>query len=329
MQPVLSVVTPCFNSYLLMSKAIDIIRKWSNSQIEWVIVDDFSTDGSYDQLLMFRDNNPQLNISIYRGDKNSGPGVSRNIGVQKARGKYIAFLDSDDFFDESFLDVVLPEIEKNRDCIIFDACFYYDEENKKDWPLFRNGQVEGIVTSKDAIVYVLGAPWGKIYKRDIIVDNKVVFLAQKSNEDVPFTRHAVSCCNDIVYIKKSLYIYVQNANSLIRNESNISFQNAINGFAYLREHIEQRYPLEVEALFVSDYLYSLAIHTCKSLPKKKYLQGLYEAEQMFPKYMSNPYLKKSTIQQRLVISCVHNKNYIGIRILLWIKKIRDKRLYRV
>jgi glycosyltransferase involved in cell wall biosynthesis len=95
-----------------MSKSIDIIREWNNTQIEWVIVDDCSTDGSYEQLLMFRENSPQLNISIYRSEKNSGPGVARNIGVQKARGKYIAFLDSDDFFDKSFWNVVLPEMKR-------------------------------------------------------------------------------------------------------------------------------------------------------------------------------------------------------------------------
>ena len=325
---ILSIITPNYNSFYLMSKWIERYRKVNNPQIEWVVVDDCSTDDSYQQLLRFRDENPELNVSIYQSEKNSGPGVTRNLGVQKAKGEYLTFLDSDDFFDDSFWLVVKPEMQKNRDCIIFDSCFYYDDEHQRGWPIFRNGQLEGVVTTEEAIVHVIGAPWGKIYRRDIIIDNHVTFLAQKRNEDLPFTKHALSCCKDIIYIKQPLYYYVQQENSLIHDATLTNFSNTINAFSYIRENIELRYPCEVEALFVSVYLYALALQSYKSLPKKEYFQALREAEQMFPEYYSNPYLKYSTLQQKLVIACVRHKLYFGIQLVLWLQKLRNRRLYR-
>lgn len=328
MLPTLSIITPNYNSFHLMNKSIEMFIRWNNPLLEWVIVDDRSTDDSYQNILKFRDENPGLNISIYQNENNAGPGVARNLGVQKAKGQYIAFLDSDDFFDDSFWTVVEPEIQINRDCIIFDSCFYYDDTNKKNWPLFRNGQPEGEVRTEDAIVHVIGAPWGKIYKRDIIINNGVSFLLQKRNEDMPFTKHAVSCCKDIIYIKTPLYYYVQQDDSLMHNSSLTNFNNTKNAFKYIQENIESRFQKEVEALFVGDYLYALALQSFRKLSRKEYLDGLRRAEKMYPQYYANPYLKYSTPQQKLVIACVRYKWYWGINAILWLQNKRNQKLYR-
>ena len=327
MDPILSIITPIHNSFSLLSRSIEVFSRWNNNQIEWVIVDDCSTDNTFQLLLDYRDRNPNLNISIYSCDVNSGPGVARNIGIRKALGKYVAFLDSDDFYDDSFWEVVLPEMNHNHDCIIFDASMYYDDGRKVDWPIFRNGQAGGKVSTEDAIVYILGAPWGKIYKRDILINSCATFLPLKSREDIPFTKYAVSCCRDIIYIRKALYVYVQHKDSLIRDKSLIDVSNTVSAFNYIRDNIGNRYPLEVEALFVSTYLYSVALLLYKKMPKKAYLQTLREAELLFPNCYSNPYLNKSTIQEKMVIKCVRYKFYAGIKVLLWIKRIRDKYVY--
>ena len=133
MEPILSIITPIYNSFSLLGKSIDVFNRWNNHQIEWVIVDDDSNDNTFQLLLDYRDRNPNLNISIYSSEINSGPGVARNIGIQKSKGKYVTFLDSDDFFDDSFWHVISPELNNNRDCIIFDASFYYNDGSKKRW----------------------------------------------------------------------------------------------------------------------------------------------------------------------------------------------------
>lgn len=328
MEPILSIITPIYNSFSLLSKSIEVFNRWNNNQIEWVIVDDCSTDNTFQLLLDYRDRNPNLNISIYSCDVNSGPGVARNIGIQKSKGNYVTFLDSDDFFDDSFWPVISPELNNNHDCIIFDASFYYNDGSKKEWPLFRNGQSEGRVQTKDAIVYLIGGPWGKIYKKNVLIENNVVFLPQKRREDMPFTKHAVSCCKDIIYLKKCIYMYVQHDNSLIRDSSLVDIKNTVSAFNYIRKNLGNTFPTEVEALFISTYLYSVALLLCNTIPKKEYIKRLYESEQIFPNYYLNPYFKNSTIQERLVIMCVRYKLYYGIKMLLWIKRLRDKCLYR-
>lgn len=311
-----------------MNKSLEMFVNWNCPQIEWVVVDDKSTDDSYACLLKYRDDNPNLNISIYQNDINSGPGTTRNFGMRKAKGKYITFLDSDDFFDDSFLNTILPEIEKSRDCIIFDSYLYYGENNRRYWPLFRNNQPAGNIDVKDALVYVLGGTWGKIYKRDIIIDNHVLFLSQKISEDIPFTIHAISCCENIFYLKVGLYNYVQQSNSLIHNSSLADSNNSKNAFRYIRLNIQDKFPEETEALFVSKHLYSLALIEYDKMSKKEYLQLLRETEAEYPFYFKNKYLKTSTIQVRLVILCIRFKLYIMMKYIMMLKKRRDKRIYK-
>ena len=123
-------------------------------------------------------------------------------------------------------------------------------------------------------------------------------------------------------------MYVQHDNSLIRDSSLVDIKNTINAFNYIKENIEPRFPSEVEALFISTYLYSVALLLCNTMPKHAYIKRLYEAEQMFPFYYLNTYFKNSTIQERLVIMCVRYKLYYGIKMVLLIKRLRDKYLYR-
>lgn len=328
MNPILSIITPNYNSFHLLTRSLDQFKRWNNVNIEWIIVDDCSTDDSYIKLKEYKKQNVGLNINIYQNESNSGPGVARNLGVKMSHGKYITFLDSDDFFEDSFWSVVEPEIKIGRDCIIVDSFFYYNDNNKRYWSLFKNGQPEGLVKTEDAIVHVIGAPWGKIYKREIIINNRVLFLPQKRNEDMPFTKHAISCCRNIIYIKKSLYNYVQQDNSLMHDEFLRNFDNTKNAFNYIIENISSKFSLEIEALYISTYLYSLALISFNKMSKKEYLNTLKDAEQMYPNYYSNKYLKESPLQLRLIIFCVKHKLYSVIKLTLWLRKIRNRKLYR-
>ncbi|NQJ67818.1 glycosyltransferase family 2 protein [Streptococcus suis] len=96
MKPLISVIIPNFNRQLLIQRAIESINQQHYPNLEIIIVDDKSTDQS---VSIIRDlQKQQDNLSLFVVEENSGANACRSIGVEKARGEYIAFLDSDDYF---------------------------------------------------------------------------------------------------------------------------------------------------------------------------------------------------------------------------------------
>lgn len=91
-KPLVSVIMPCYNAQNNILKAIQSVLEQDYQNLELIIIDDNSTDNTIN--ILNRLNNPRINIIF--SNINQGAGVSRNIGIEKAKGRFIAFLDSDD-----------------------------------------------------------------------------------------------------------------------------------------------------------------------------------------------------------------------------------------
>lgn len=95
-QPLVSVITPIFNAEKFIPRLFKSIRDQCGVNLEHILVDDSSTDNSFNVLKKFAEDSPQ--IKVYRLSKNSGPVIARNYAISKASGKFLAFLDADDFW---------------------------------------------------------------------------------------------------------------------------------------------------------------------------------------------------------------------------------------
>ena len=115
----LSVVIPCFNNAEELIRTLSKYEKCNHKEIEFVVVDDCSTQSSFQQLLEYK-NNSCLNLVIEQNKQNSGPGITRNNGIQLTRGKYITFQDSDDWFCSDFFKKIGTLLSLDYDCVVFD-----------------------------------------------------------------------------------------------------------------------------------------------------------------------------------------------------------------
>lgn len=109
--PLVSIITPTFNSQQFIEKAIKSVQNQTCISWEMIVIDDCSTDQtpSIVRELALLDQR----IRFFRLEKNSGPGIARNTALQKAMGKYIAFLDSDDLWAEEKLEKQLAFMQSN------------------------------------------------------------------------------------------------------------------------------------------------------------------------------------------------------------------------
>ncbi|MEG1506770.1 MAG: glycosyltransferase family 2 protein [Bacilli bacterium] len=111
MEPLVSIITPAYNSKDFIGETIESVLNQTYKNWEMLIVDDCSTDSSPEIIKKYIQKDSR--IKYLKNDKNSGPAISRNEGLDNANGKYIAFLDSDDFWHKEKLKYQIEFMEKN------------------------------------------------------------------------------------------------------------------------------------------------------------------------------------------------------------------------
>ena len=117
---IFSIITPNYNSKKKILRAINSLK--NNSVIfEHIIIDDCSTDDSFSNVEKLEQNNPDSKLVLFNNSSNVGPGLSRNRGLDFARGQYIIFLDADDYFLDNALDTLYSLIKSNEkfDVLLF------------------------------------------------------------------------------------------------------------------------------------------------------------------------------------------------------------------
>ena len=113
--PLISVIVPVYNGASSLHRSLRSVLRQTLPDFELIVVDDCSTDESADILRRYQALDDR--VRVFSTAKNSGPGVTRNVGLSNARGQYIAFLDSDDFWMKNKLEQQLRSFE-NEDVIL-------------------------------------------------------------------------------------------------------------------------------------------------------------------------------------------------------------------
>lgn len=195
----ISVIVPIYNACKHLRPALDSILAQTFKEIEIICVDDGSTDTSLDMLKIYQKMDNRIRIIT---ETNAGPGHARNNGLKRARGKYVAFLDADDFFEPEMLEKLYNLAEENGLDI---AITRYDIYDNKKGKFTANIESEhgkifdgGAVTSKNEYPdYILesttGAAWNKLFKKSFILEKNISFTTEAMIfEDVYFTVSALA-----------------------------------------------------------------------------------------------------------------------------------------
>ncbi|KOP77798.1 glycosyl transferase [Lysinibacillus sp. FJAT-14745] len=124
--PLVSIITPSFNSSRFIEDTINSVLNQTYPHFELIIVDDCSKDNSWEMITAFSKKDER--IKIYQLEKNSGAATARNFGIQASNGKYLAFLDSDDLWDQHKLEAQVKFMESNNYVFSFTNYKMIDEK---------------------------------------------------------------------------------------------------------------------------------------------------------------------------------------------------------
>jgi glycosyltransferase involved in cell wall biosynthesis len=200
----ISVIIPAFNAEKFIGRAIESVLAQTYKDFEIIIINDWSTDNTVRVCSSFGDSR----IKIIR-IKHGGVGKARNVGVDAARGKWVFFLDSDDFLETSALSLLISKAENNS--IVIGGMAKVSPAGKKTfWPIPREESVSGHVWNylKTQNDYVVSHCWGRLYRRDFLERHNLRFpINVKVGEDGAFNIRCLSHALSVYFVNVPLYFF--------------------------------------------------------------------------------------------------------------------------
>lgn len=212
-RPLVSVVMPVYNVENYLEQTLDSLLNQTMKHFEIIAVDDGSTDRSLEILKRYAGKDSRIHVLT---QKNQYAGVARNTGLAKAKGEYVVFLDSDDFFEKNLLKDTYYKGKLYKADIVLYGGKYYDEATGKSWKakgLLRGG----MVPSKQPFHYkdcpdklyqmTTACPWTKLYRRKFVLNSGLQFQPLFNANDVFFVSSSIAMAERIVTVDKTLVNY--------------------------------------------------------------------------------------------------------------------------
>lgn len=220
----ISLIVPVYNVDMYLEDCLNslITQKFKGSY-EIICINDGSTDDSLRILQKYKMLDPRI---IVQSQENQGLSASRNNGLEFASGKYVMFIDSDDYLsDDDVLTNLFLEAEQGQlDILIADFIFDYPDKsqnkNLKRDPVLKNKFFLGrdfydLAMKKKSLKPMV---WNKLYLKSFLLNNSLFFLEGTLYEDNDFTVRALYLANKVKYIDRVVYMYRQRNGSIMNSD---------------------------------------------------------------------------------------------------------------
>ncbi len=283
-----SVIVPVYNTGRYLEKCLDSLVNQTLKDIEIIVINDGSTE---DISLIIK---KYKNKIKYFENTNHGIGYTRNFGIKKAKGKYIGFVDSDDYVDKDMYLKYYDFAEKNNLDVV--VANYKKHTNKDVIEMKINHfDIASIYENKRILVDIDYGPCNKIFRRELLIDNDIYFEEHLKYEDMPFVIKTLKYSKKIGHLDEAYYNYVVRGNSETTTVNERSF-DIFKIFDIVNKIFEKDTELydEIEYLNVFKLL-DYNIHQRKQKDNKlrnKFIDKTFEyIITRFPKFRNNKYFK--------------------------------------
>ncbi len=236
MKPLISVIVPIYN----VEKYIDICLRsivcQTYENLEIILIDDGSNDGCEKKCEDWKNKDFRIK-AIHK--KNAGLGFARNTGIQNSHGKYVVFIDSDDYVEENMIEKLYSSLVENHADTVYCGVKRLFQNGRTEiqnaiysqQEVFEGSQIVdkillrmlGNVPEKDDGTYFFASVWHGIYSMDIIREYNIEFPSERifMSEDISFHVDYLNHCKKVVCIPDACYYYRINRNSLsLRYDAN-------------------------------------------------------------------------------------------------------------
>ena len=256
----ISVIVPIYNVEKYLRKCLNSIISQTYKNIEIILVDDGSTDSSGKIIDEFKINDNRI-LVIHK--QNGGLSDARNEGIKKASGKYIAFIDSDDFINEMMLEMLIKNIEKyNADISICSYENIFDNDvckktNNNNLTCYNAQEALEDLLNNDK--KITNHAWNKLYKKELF--DEITYPKGRNFEDIATTYKLLEISKIIVYSDFVGYYYRQHQRSITGNINLKTMKDSVYAIKERYNYLIDKYPKLQKMLLRNRANNSLLYHT--------------------------------------------------------------------
>ena len=318
-QPLVSIILPVYNAQNHLARCVGSICAQTYRNLEIIILNDGSKDQSLPVCEEFRAKDSRI---LLVDKENSGVSDTRNLGLKLACGKYVQFVDSDDYLDPDFTEHLVTAAEENEaDLVIAPYKMVIPAGASKPEQVLGKIQDElGVMSvarppevreygflpagvyDKDTFAlrlmdkpasYFYSVLWNKLYRRDILTGNDIQFVSEmRWAEDLVFNLRYIQYAERFVSIAQAGYSYVQNPQSICHTQVNAAtvVQNKLQVFRYYKDLYTRLGMYEEVRPQLYKFLVDIAESTYPSGPFKK---AIDEAKAYWKEHQSDAFELKT------------------------------------
>lgn len=195
----ISVIVPVYNVEPYLRQCLDSIISQTYRNIEIIVIDDGSTDGCPQICDEYRERDGRV---VIFHTENRGLSAARNLGIDKARGEWIMFVDSDDWVEPDYCRLPYEAaVEHDADLVIFSIILEGSTEESQK----QDNNISGVLSAREAVVNGRPAAWNKFYHRSLF--NMVRYPEGRLFEDIATTHRIIYQAKKIIFLNERLYHY--------------------------------------------------------------------------------------------------------------------------
>lgn len=312
-----SVIIPVYNVENYLRKCLNSLVNQTLKDIEIIVVNDGTLDNSQEIIDEYVKKYPKKVVSIIQ--ENGGQGAARNTGLLHAKGEYIGYVDSDDYVEENMYEELYKKAKEEDSDIVICG----NNVVKENYEFLSKEDVD-----KEFLLEKM-AVWNKIYKKNIIVDNKIQFRSKVWYEDLDFTMKVYFSSKKISYVDKPLYNYLLREGSTMNNNNIKRNLELIEAFDSLIDYckdkkIYNKAKDEIEFLCIYHmYIFATTrvLNTNNKYKDKIEIINKFKnyINSNFPNFKQNKYLYLLPKRRKLIYNLINSKFYCIIIALFKIK----------
>lgn len=298
MNELISVIIPVYNTEKYLDKCIQSVLNQTYRNLEIIIIDDGSTDGSEKICDRYERQDKRI-IVVHK--RNEGQASARNVGLAVAKGHYIGFVDSDDYIADDMYECLAGQMTDDVDIACCGMVYVLPGKKQKMYCLngsqkFSNPQaMENLLAGKTGFEVC-----SKLFRRELFDD--IRFPEGKTSEDMPVTYAALKKSRNFVHIGQGKYFYVYRQNSTVNREFSRGRVTLALFAGEIARDAKMCYP-ELASRAEAEYIMEI-INVIQNIKKSSDPSCFYDIESR---------LKKALIHMLPRIICnphINNKNYI-------------------
>ena len=253
MEDKISVILTIYKVEKYLDECLESVVNQTYKNLEIILVDDGSPDNCPKLCDEWAKKDDRIKV-IHK--KNGGVASARNVGIRAATGKYLSFIDSDDYVERNLYEIAIEKLkENNAQIFVFGRSYLYGDKIEKN----NNANEELVMNTEEALdkmnmfQYYDVAPWDKVYETKLF--DGIEFPLGKLCEDWYIIYKIIAKAEKVVYNSMPLYVYRQRANSITHSNHVEINREPINASKEVLEFIREKYP-NIEKNALSKYVVS-------------------------------------------------------------------------